>query len=530
MGCFCTYPRRGAEFDSDEVVTQYPSAGKDTNNSSVGRAVMLANLGQGASEACISPFEAALTRQPRLSTSGLLSSSPGTLVSPFDSATSFPEFLSSASFPGKQESENLPSRAAPVSPLESSLLHFDLDRRTSSQLDQLSHSQPPSPKTPKQGMEAGDDMTHVELRRAGSEAARSRNPIRGHPRYRKLKELRCRGGSGSGSSAEGGPLVLLCKDEDTGQLVVIKFLRRGTVEIENAEQDVMNLRLCTAHPYIIHLGQAFLTNEYLAIVMEHTPGGNLLDYITNNSPDVPGVGLHEEIARSFFQQLMVAVDFCHAMNITLTDVRPENMMLVEPNDTPSLCTISSPQTEGFVAPVGGLGRRGVPRLKLFSFRLGGSLMQRTASCSSDAYTAPEVLGGGEYDRAAANIWSCGVLLHCMLTEELPDMDILSSSDCAGAFPLEIKGVSDECRDLLRGMLRPNPEKRADAWWIMNHPWFQKDCPEGLVDVDTELLIMSEEGMLNGFCEQSEAELTSALRRAQQLRSPPPKAAAFGQDF
>lgn len=43
-----------------------------------------------------------------------------------------------------------------------------------------------------------------------------------------------------------------------------------------------------------------------------------------------------------------------------------------------------------MAPVGGLGRRGVPRLKLFSFRLGGSLLQRTASCSSDAYTAPEV--------------------------------------------------------------------------------------------------------------------------------------------
>lgn len=43
--------------------------------------------------------------------------------------------------------------------------------------------------------------------------------------------------------------------------------------------------------------QAFLTNQYLAVVMEHTPGGNLLDYITNNSPDVPGVGLHEEIAR-----------------------------------------------------------------------------------------------------------------------------------------------------------------------------------------------------------------------------------------
>lgn len=53
--------------------------------------------------------------------------------------------------------------------------------------------------------------------------------------------------------------------------------------------------------------------------------------------------------------------------------------------------------------------------------------------------------------------------------------------------------------------------------------------QGLVDVDTELLIMSEEGMLNGFCEQSEAELTSALRRAQQLRSATPKAATLTQD-
>ena len=35
-----------------------------------------------------------------------------------------------------------------------------------------------------------------------------------------------------------------------------------------------------------------------------------------------------------------------------------------------------------------------------------------------------------------------------------------------------------------------------------------------MDVDTELLIMSEEGMLNGFCEQSEAELTSALRQSR----------------
>ncbi len=41
--------------------------------------------------------------------------------------------------------------------------------------------------------------------------------------------------------------------------------------------------------------------------------------------------------RSFFQQLMVAVDFCHAMGIRIQDLRPHNMLLVEHNDAPSLC-------------------------------------------------------------------------------------------------------------------------------------------------------------------------------------------------
>ena len=41
--------------------------------------------------------------------------------------------------------------------------------------------------------------------------------------------------------------------------------------------------------------------------------------------------------RSFFQQLMVAVDYCHAMGIRIQDLRPHNMLLVEPNDAPSLC-------------------------------------------------------------------------------------------------------------------------------------------------------------------------------------------------
>ena len=33
----------------------------------------------------------------------------------------------------------------------------------------------------------------------------------------------------------------------------------------------------------------------------------------------------------------MAVDYCHAMGIRIQDLRPHNMLLVEPNDAPSLC-------------------------------------------------------------------------------------------------------------------------------------------------------------------------------------------------
>ena len=43
------------------------------------------------------------------------------------------------------------------------------------------------------------------------------------------------------------------------------------------------------------------------------------------------------LCRSFFQQLVVAVDFCHSMGIPVRDLRPHNLLLLEPNDAPSLC-------------------------------------------------------------------------------------------------------------------------------------------------------------------------------------------------
>lgn len=62
--------------------------------------------------------------------------------------------------------------------------------------------------------------------------------------------------------------------------------------------------LCS-HPHVIRFRECFLTTKHLAIVMEYVAGGNLHQLVNSWG------GLPEALARWFFQQLIVALDYCH---------------------------------------------------------------------------------------------------------------------------------------------------------------------------------------------------------------------------
>ena len=53
--------------------------------------------------------------------------------------------------------------------------------------------------------------------------------------------------------------------------------------------------------------QVFLTRTHLVLAMEYAAGGDLFRYVSARR------GLPEDEARWFFQQLIVAVDYCHRM-------------------------------------------------------------------------------------------------------------------------------------------------------------------------------------------------------------------------
>lgn len=55
------------------------------------------------------------------------------------------------------------------------------------------------------------------------------------------------------------------------------------------------------------LCQVFLTPEYLAICMEYATDGDMFQLVVQRR------GLLEKDARWYFQQLIIAVDYCHKM-------------------------------------------------------------------------------------------------------------------------------------------------------------------------------------------------------------------------
>ena len=71
-----------------------------------------------------------------------------------------------------------------------------------------------------------------------------------------------------------------------------------------------------------------MTNEYICIAMEYATGGSLFHYVQKQTR------LKEAVARWFFQQLIIGVDYCHKRGIANRDIKLENMLLQKVNGLP----------------------------------------------------------------------------------------------------------------------------------------------------------------------------------------------------
>lgn len=95
-------------------------------------------------------------------------------------------------------------------------------------------------------------------------------------------------------------------------------------------------------------------------------------------------------------------------------------------------------------------------------------------CGTPAYIAPEILRNKGYG-LNVDIWSAGVVLFAMLYGTVPfkaqSMEELHQLILKGKYLLK-EDVSEEARDMMRGLLEINPKKRLTIKQIYQHPWLK----------------------------------------------------------
>ncbi|XP_008440252.1 CDPK-related kinase 5 isoform X1 [Cucumis melo] len=257
------------------------------------------------------------------------------------------------------------------------------------------------------------------------------------------------------------------KGELKGKQVAVKVIPKAkmttAIAIEDVRREVKILKALSGHKNLVHFYDACEDHDNVYIVMELCEGGELLDRILSR-----GGKYTEDDAKSVLIQILNVAAFCHLQGVVHRDLKPENFLYTSKDESSQLKAIDFGLSD-FVKP---------------DERLNDIV-------GSAYYVAPEVLRRSY--GTEADVWSIGVIAYILLCGSRPFWARTES----GIFKAVLKAdpnfddppwpsLSSESRDLVKGLLNKDPEKRLTAAQALSHPWF-KDSKEVKIPLDVHLL-------------------------------------------
>ena len=220
---------------------------------------------------------------------------------------------------------------------------------------------------------------------------------------------------------------------------------------------------------VAHLEDAYEDEKHVYVVMELCRGGGL-----GERGPVP-----ESEARGLLADVLAAVAHCHAAGIVHRDVKPANFLLAE--EAGGGVKMVDFGFGKFLAAPGSGGWGSGLRRSLSSRRVGSPL-----------YLSPEMLEGSY--GPPVDLWGAGCVLYKLLTGRTPfERDVrarggngepegpltqpvlfgrIKSKEFAVDTEVDAvwRGVSAECKDLLRRLLARDPAERITAEAALRHPF------------------------------------------------------------
>lgn len=295
---------------------------------------------------------------------------------------------------------------------------------------------------------------------------------------------------GKGSFAK----VYHARNVKTSESVAIKVIDKDKIKkcglMDQIIQEISVMKL-VKHPNIVQLYEVMATKTKIYFVIEYVKGGELFKKVQRGR-------LKEDVARTYFQQLISAVDFCHTRQVYHRDLKPENLLL----DGSHNLKISD------------FGLSALPNCK----RKDGLLH---TICGTPAYVAPEVISQKGYDGAKADIWACGVILYVLLAGYLPFQDKNMMDMYKKICKAELKWpswFSSDVRKLLRRILHPNPNRRISIEEIRTHPWFRIGLDARLFDSTTRDYVPSDMDLALNSLNSNMVECNSAAEKLTILNA------------
>ncbi|CAI2386109.1 unnamed protein product [Moneuplotes crassus] len=244
--------------------------------------------------------------------------------------------------------------------------------------------------------------------------------------------------------------VLKLRDKMSGEFRACKSFIKANYKKEKISllyNEVRILRMMD-HPNIVKVYDYYEDCDRFHIIMEYCEGGELFEYISK-----AGV-FTEDMASHIMKQILSAIAYLHSQNILHSDLKAENIMLVEKND------------DDFF-------------IKLIDFGMATKYEQKKSHIQGTPYyIAPEVLKNC-YD-SKADIWSLGVLIYILLLGAPPfkasSLKEIFKKILVGKidFSKEICGsLSEDSLEFIKELLKYDPEERPSAAECLKLPWIKK---------------------------------------------------------
>lgn len=245
--------------------------------------------------------------------------------------------------------------------------------------------------------------------------------------------------------------VVECVKKSTGQKFALKVLKDNA----KSRREIDLHWRASSCKHIVNIEAVFENthnnHKCLLVVMEIMEGGELFQRIQEKQ------AFNEREAAELMKDICVAVKFLHDMNIAHRDLKPENLLYSRKDNF------------------------GV--LKLTDFGFAKETLSRDTlqtPCYTPYYVAPEVLGPEKYDKSC-DIWSLGVIMYILLcgfppfysNHGLPISPGMKKRIRSGQYEFpnpEWANVSKDAKDLIRGMLETDPQKRLNIDGVIKNKW------------------------------------------------------------